>query len=149
VIHHHGSKERLRAVLEERAAAVVETMLAGYVRRLLSDGGPAGAALFERLYQATRAGVRALEQAGVVRSSMDDPVRDAFLLSNDPGMLLLQPLTSQVTGIDPLARDGWSAGRRKYSTSTREAFSCLPVQPGQRACRLAEIKEAGGRDVRR
>ena len=82
VIHHYGSKERLRAVLEERVAAFVESMLAelarvqeegastsvaelfadrlerepalaGYVRRLLCDGGPAGAALFERLYEAT------------------------------------------------------------------------------------------------
>jgi TetR/AcrR family transcriptional regulator, regulator of cefoperazone and chloramphenicol sensitivity len=141
VIHHYGSKERLRAVLEERVAAFVESMLAelarvqeegasasvaqliadrlerepalaGYVRRLLCDGGPAGAALFERLYQATRAGMRTLQQAGIVRPSRDDPVRDAFLLSNDLAMLLLRPLISQVTGIDPLARDGlvrWSA----------------------------------------
>ena len=98
VIHHYGSKEQLRAVLDERVAAFVESMLAelarvqeegastsvaelfadrlerepvlaGYVRRLLCDGGPAGAALFERLYQATRAGMRALQQAGIVRPS--------------------------------------------------------------------------------
>ncbi|MGH7512701.1 MAG: TetR/AcrR family transcriptional regulator, partial [Gemmatimonadales bacterium] len=79
VIHHYGSKEKLRAVLEERAAAFLESMLAdlariseeggsatlaglfadrlerepalaGYVGRLLCDGGPAGVALFERLY---------------------------------------------------------------------------------------------------
>ncbi|MGB6456938.1 MAG: TetR/AcrR family transcriptional regulator, partial [Streptosporangiaceae bacterium] len=96
VIHHYGSKENLRAVLEERVAAFVEAMLAdldrlpeeggsasvaelfagrlerepamaGYVRRLLCDGGPAGVALFGRLYQVTRAGMQALEQAGVVR----------------------------------------------------------------------------------
>jgi len=141
VIHHYGSKERLRAVLEERVAAFVESMLAelariqeeggsasvaelfadglerepalaGYVRRLLCDGGPAGAALFERLYQATQAGMLALRQAGIVRPSRDDQVRDAFLLSNDLAMLLLRPYISQVTGIDPLARDGlvrWSA----------------------------------------
>jgi len=141
VIHHYGSKERLRAVLEERVAGFVESMLAelarvqeegastglaqlfadrlerepdlaGYVRRLLCDGGPSGAALFERLYQATRAGLRDLEQAGVVRRSGDEQVRDAFLLSNDLAMLLLRPLISQVTGIDPLTRDGlvrWSA----------------------------------------
>lgn len=140
VIHHYGSKEQLRAVLEERVAALVESLLAelasvqeegastsiaqlfagrlerepalaGYVRRLLCDGGPAGAALFERLYQATRTGMRALEQAGIVRPSRDDPVRDAFLLSNDLAMLMLRPFISQVTGIDPLARDGlvrWS-----------------------------------------
>jgi TetR/AcrR family transcriptional regulator, regulator of cefoperazone and chloramphenicol sensitivity len=141
VIHHYGSKERLRAVLEERVAAFVESMLAelarapeeggsasvaelfadrlerepamaGYVRRLLCDGSPAGVALFGRLYQATRAGMRALEQAGVVRAARDEPVRDAFLLGNDLAMLLLRPHISQVVGIDPLARDGlvrWSA----------------------------------------
>ena len=140
VIHHYGSKENLRAVLEERVAAFVESMLAdlarvpeggsisvaelfadrlerepamaGYVRRLLCDGGPAGVALFERLYQVTRAGMQALGQAGVVRPSHDEPVRDAFLLSNDLAMLLFRPHLSQVVGIDPLSRDGlirWSA----------------------------------------
>ena len=77
VIHHYGSKAKLRAVLEERVAAFVESMLAelagapdeggsanvaelfadrlerepamaAYVRRLLVDGGPAGTALYRR-----------------------------------------------------------------------------------------------------
>lgn len=167
VIHHYGSKERLRAVLEERVAAFVESMLAelamvqeegasasvaelfadrlerepdlaGYVRRLLCDGGPAGAALFERLYEATRSGMRALEQAGVIRPSRDGRVRDAFLLSNDLAMLLLRPLISQVTGVDPLARDGlvrWSA--EVFDVYTGGVF--MPAAP----------KEAGTRDERR
>jgi hypothetical protein len=56
--------------------------------------------------------MRALGEAGVVRSSQDEPVRDAFLLANDLALLLLRPHISQVVGIDPLARDGlvrWSA----------------------------------------
>jgi len=141
VIHHYGSKENLRAVLEERVAAFVESMLAdlagvteeggsasvaelfadrlerepgmsGYVRRLLADGGPAGVDLFGRLYEVTRTGMEALEQAGVVRRSDDDVVRSAFLLSNDLAVLLFRPHLSQVVGIDPLSRDGlvrWSA----------------------------------------
>jgi AcrR family transcriptional regulator len=47
VIHHYGSKERLRAVLEERVAAFVESMLAELARvvtdrpvRELPKGGP-------------------------------------------------------------------------------------------------------------
>jgi hypothetical protein len=93
VIHHYGSKENLRAVLEERVAVFVESMLgdlarvpeeggsasvaglfadrleaepgvAGYVRRLPADGGPAGIALFERLYQVTVAGRHAGPGAG-------------------------------------------------------------------------------------
>jgi len=141
VIHHYGSKENLRAVLEDRVAAFVESMLAelagaaeqggsasvaelfadrlerepalaGYVRRLLVDGGPAGVALYERLFEVTQAGLRALEQAGAVRPAEDEPLRTAFLLGNDLAMVLLRPLISQVVGIDPLARDGlarWSA----------------------------------------
>jgi TetR/AcrR family transcriptional regulator, regulator of cefoperazone and chloramphenicol sensitivity len=141
VIHHYGSKENLRAVLEERVAAFVESMLAelarvteeggsaslaelfvdrlegepamaGYMRRLLADGSPAGVALFGRLYQVTVAGMRALEQAGVVRPSDDETVRNAFLLSNDLAVLLLRPHLTEVVGVDPLSRDGlvrWSA----------------------------------------
>lgn len=140
VIHHYGSKEKLRAVLDERVAAFVESMLAdlagvqeeggtttvaqlfsdrldsepamaGYIRRLLCDGGPGGVALFERLYQVARTGMQSLEQAGVVRTSRDGAVRDAFLLSNDLALLLLRPHISHVVGIDPLSREGllrWS-----------------------------------------
>jgi hypothetical protein len=69
-------------------------------------------ALFGRLLEVTRAGLQALEQAGVVRPAQDEPARSAFLLSNDLAMMLLRPHIFQVTGIDPLARDGlvrWSA----------------------------------------
>ena len=141
VIHHYGSKQKLREVLEERVAAFVESMLAelagapdkggsasvaelfadrlerepamaGYVRRLLADGGPAGMALYGRLFEVTQDSVRAMEQAGVVRPVQDELVRCAFLLSNDLALLLLRQPITQVAGIDPLARDGlarWSA----------------------------------------
>jgi TetR/AcrR family transcriptional regulator, regulator of cefoperazone and chloramphenicol sensitivity len=157
VIHHYGSKENLRTVLEERVAAFVETMLAdlarareegssasvaelfadqlerepamgAYVRRLLCDGGPPGVALFERLYQATRAGMQALEQAGAVRPARDEPVRNAFLLGNDLAMLLLRPHISRVTGIDPLAREGlarWSA--EVFDVYTSGLFAPVPA----------------------
>jgi hypothetical protein len=91
-----------------------EPAMAGYVRRLLADGGPAGVALYERLFEATRAGMQELQQAGVVRPALDERLRSAFLLGNDLAMLLLllRPHNWQVVGIDPLARDGlarWSA----------------------------------------
>jgi AcrR family transcriptional regulator len=141
VIHHYGSKEKLRDILDERVAAFIEALLAdlervpaeggsaslaqlfadrlerepvlaGYVRRLLGDGSPAGIALFRRLYRATQAGLRALEHAGVVRPGQDQAVRDAFLLCNDLAVVLLRPHIMQATGIDPLSREGlvrWSA----------------------------------------
>jgi len=135
VMHHYGSKENLRAVLEERVAAFVESMVAdlarvteegggasvaelfadrlerepemtGYVRRLLADGSPAGLDLFGRLYEVTRTGMEALERGGVVRRSNDEAVRNAFLLSNDLAVLLFRPHLSEVVGIDPLSREG-------------------------------------------
>lgn len=81
--------------------------MAGYVRRLLVDGGLAGVALYERLFEATRAGMQELQQVGVVRPALDERLRSAFLLGNDLAMLLLlRPHIWQVVGIDPLASDG-------------------------------------------
>lgn len=140
VIHHYGSKEKLREILDERVAVFIEALLAdlervseegaaaslaalfadrlesepamaSYLRRQLSDGSPAGMNLFARLYETTRSGMRALEQAGLIRPGSDQPVRDAFLLANDLALVLLRPHITQATGIDPLSRDGlarWS-----------------------------------------
>jgi len=172
VIHHYGSKERLRAVLEERVAAFVESMLAelarvpeeggsasvgglfadrlerepamaGYIRRLLCDGGPAGVTLFQRLYQATQVGMQALEQAGVVRPARDEPVRDAFLLSNDLAMLLLRPHISQVVGIDPLARDGLV----RWSAEVFDVYSAGVFMPAASSARAAERPATGSEEL--
>lgn len=62
--------------------------------------------MYERLFEATRAGMQELQQAGVVRPALDERLRSAFLLGNDLAMLLLRPHIWQVVGIDPLARDG-------------------------------------------
>ena len=99
--------------------------------------------MFERLYEATGAGLRALEQAGVVRPSRDGPVRDAFLLSNDLAMLLLRPLISQVTGVDPLARDGlvrWSA--EVFDVYTGGVF--MPAAPARAEGPPAAGDQGGG-----
>jgi TetR/AcrR family transcriptional regulator, regulator of cefoperazone and chloramphenicol sensitivity len=162
VIHHYGSKEKLRAVLDGRVAAFVESMLAdlarvpeggsasvaelfadrlerepglaGYVRRLLADGGPAGIALFERLYQVTVAGMQALEQAGVIRPSRDGAVRSAFLLSNDLAVLVLRPHLSQVAGIDPLSRDGLV----RWSAEVTDVYTGGVFMPGPAASQAGE-----------
>jgi TetR/AcrR family transcriptional regulator, regulator of cefoperazone and chloramphenicol sensitivity len=171
VIHHYGSKEKLREVLEERVADFVDAMLAdlerapdeggsasvaelfagrlerepamaGYIRRLLSDGGTAGISLFARLYQATQAGMRSMEAAGVVRPARDDAVRNAFLLSNDLALVLLRPHITQVTGIDPLSRTGlvrWSA--EVFDVYSNGVFA-LPAGPGL-AADVAQHTEQG------
>ena len=174
VIHHYGSKENLRAVLEERIAAFTESMLAdlaripeeggstsvaelfadrverepamaGYMRRLLCDGGPAGLAFFGRLYEVTRTGMQAMEQAGVVRASNDDAVRTAFLLSNDLAILLFRPHLSEVVGIDPLSRDGlvrWSA--EVVDVYTQGVF--MPDPAASQAGKAHAKGEYGGAD---
>ena len=168
VIHHYGSKENLRAVLEERVAAFVESMLAdlarvpeeggsasvaglfadrlerepgmaGYVRRLLADGGPAGIALFERLYQVTVTGMQALERAGVIRPSRDEAVRSAFLLSNDLAMLLLRPHLSRAAGIDPLSRDGLV----RWSAEVADVYMGGVFTPGPAAIQAGERHQKG------
>ena len=89
-----------------------EPVMVDYVRRLLLDGGEAADALFARLFEATVAGMRSLAEAGVVRPTQDERIRTAFLLANDLSLVLLRRQIAQVTGTDPLSREGlvpWTA----------------------------------------
>lgn len=178
VIHHYGSKDKLRAVLEERVAAFVESMLAelarapeqggsstvaelfasrldrepataGYVRRLLVDGGPAGVALDERLFEATRAGMQELQQAGVVRPALGERLRSAFLLGNDPAMLLLLRTSGRWSGSTRWPVTGSPAGRPGHSTSTPTAcLSRRPRRPRPKTRQCSDLSEAPTGDTR-
>lgn len=135
VMHHYGSKDRLRDAVDRRAVAFFEEMIGelarigeeggsaslaelfagrleseptmtAYVRRLLADGGEAADALFGKLFEATAAGMRSLVAAGIARPAGDEPVRAAFLLANDLAVVLLRRQIGQATGADPLSRDG-------------------------------------------
>ena len=164
VMHHYGSKEGLRDAVDRRAAAFFEEMLGelgrvgeeggsaslaelvgarlkdepvmvDYVRRLLLDGGDAANALFEKLFDATEAGMRSLVDAGVIRPAADERTRTAFLLANDLALLLLRRQIARVTGTDPLARAGlaaWTAA--VMDVHTRGIFAAplgAAVPPGQ------------------
>jgi TetR/AcrR family transcriptional regulator, regulator of cefoperazone and chloramphenicol sensitivity len=141
VIHHFRSKDGLKEAVDRHAAKFVEDLLsemegvggeagsatlagvfadrlegepalAGYVRRLLYEGGEAGDALFARLLDATLSGMESLTEAGVVRRGQDETLRAAFLLANDLAMILLRSQIEAATGVDPLDRAGlvrWSA----------------------------------------
>jgi TetR/AcrR family transcriptional regulator, regulator of cefoperazone and chloramphenicol sensitivity len=141
VIHHFGSKDGLKDAVDNYAAGFVKDMLdeasrlgshsqglhlaelfagrleeeralAGYVRRLLYEGGEAGGALFSRLLEATVAGMRSMAEAGVLRRAGDDNLRAAVLLANDLAMILLRDQITAAIGIDPLEKTGlqrWSA----------------------------------------
>jgi AcrR family transcriptional regulator len=141
VMHHYGSKDGLKDAVDRRAVAFFEEMIGelarigeeggstslaelfaarlerepvivDYVRRLLLDGGEAADALFARLFESTVAGMRSLVKAGVVRPAQDERIRTAFLLANDLSLVLLRRQIAQVTGTDPLSREGlvpWTA----------------------------------------
>ncbi|MHB8294306.1 MAG: TetR/AcrR family transcriptional regulator [Acidimicrobiales bacterium] len=146
IVHHFGSKERLREVVDrhvldtfdrvlgelrakgspdpgnagelyEPAAtgSLAEAMLAhlppgspvpAYLRRLLLDGGDAGAQLFARLYELARTTLDAMVKAGMASPGQDPAVRAAFLMINDLAMLLLRDQLNGVLGFDPLSKAG-------------------------------------------
>jgi AcrR family transcriptional regulator len=159
VIHHFGTKEGLKEAVDKHAAKFVEDLLAemdslgtdggsaslaelfadrlvaepalaGYVRRLLYEGGEAGDALFKRLFDATCSGMEGLVEAGVIRRGGDQALRAAFLLANDLATILLRSQIEAATGVDPLNRAGlvrWSA--EVMDIYVNGIFASLPSTP--------------------
>lgn len=148
VVHHFGTKARLREAVDARVTEVFATLLGqlgdadaqagefmsiaaafhdrvgadgtllAYLRRLLIDGGPAATALFGSLYAATVSGLAELESAGALRPTADSAARAAFLLINDLAVVLLREEVTRVLGVDPLSR----AGLRRWGTTVMEIY---------------------------
>lgn len=148
VVHHFGTKARLREAVDARVTGVFAQLLEqfgdtdlqggefvsmasafhdqvgsdgsvlAYLRRLLIDGGPAATALFGSLYAATKGMLADLESAGVVRPTVDAPARAAFLLINDLAVVLLRDEVERVLGVDPLSR----AGLRRWGNTVMEIY---------------------------
>jgi AcrR family transcriptional regulator len=165
VMHHFGSKDGLKDAVDRRVASLFDRMLTAlealgeagaggsvaqlmadelerqpglslYMRRLLLDGGEAAAALFDRLLEISRSGMRALGEAGIVRPTSDEELRTAFLLVNDLAVILLRDQLTRTTGADPLSRDGlqrWST--TVFDVYTNGVFAIPPAdaaaQPGE------------------
>lgn len=140
VVHHFGSKEGLRDVVDQHVVEMFDGMLAemtrpgaadifdpaasgslvemvarhlppdsplpAYLRRLLLDGGDAGARLFRRLFDVGQGTLGALAEAGMATPGRDPQVRAAFLLVNDLAVLLLRDHLTEVLGVDPLSEEG-------------------------------------------
>ena len=173
VMHHYGSKDGLKDAVDRRAAAFFEEMLGelarigeqggsaslaelfaarleaqpamvDYVRRLLLDGGHAADALFGKLFGTTLAGMCSLVEAGVVRPAQDEQTRTAFLLANDLSLVLLRRQITQITGTDPLTREGlarWTAAVMDVYTGGIFAAPAGLAVPGKPA---SEQPAAGG-----
>ncbi len=77
-----------------------------YLGRMLVAGGPAGSALFRRLYEVSREVLSRMAAAGSASAGADPEVRAAFLLVNDLAVLILRDRISEVLGVDPLSALG-------------------------------------------
>lgn len=135
IIHHFGSKDGLCRALDEAVldrmeqavqavsssapatdlveqqaqeiAAVIRDapVLADYIGRALSERGEAGVALFERMAERARGGLRAAARAGNLRPGVDRhwaPLQLILLLF---GPFMLRPLIEEALG-DSLLSDG-------------------------------------------
>jgi AcrR family transcriptional regulator len=81
-----------------------------YLGRMLVSGGPAGSALFRRLYEVSREALTRMAGEGTVSSGADPAARAAFLLVNDLAVLILRDRIREVLGADPLS----AAGARRW-----------------------------------
>lgn len=125
VVHHFGSKQRLREAVDEHVLALVRDgklramtgsvvptgdeyaalaeehlPVMGYLARALVDGSEIGLRLYERLHADAVGYLAAGVEAGVLRPSEDDEARAAVLLNNGLATLLLEPHLERVLATD-------------------------------------------------
>ncbi|GIH78811.1 TetR/AcrR family transcriptional regulator [Planobispora longispora] len=159
VIHHFGSKEGLRAVVDEYVAGVFDGMFAraaageldlsdgasfaeallkdlppgspipGYLRRLLLSGDAAGTRIFRRWFAASRAMLDALAAAGQMAPGRDPEVRTAFVMSADLVLLLLRDQLADVLGADPLGPEGTARWAGEVLDIYRDGLFCTEGEP--------------------
>jgi TetR/AcrR family transcriptional regulator, regulator of cefoperazone and chloramphenicol sensitivity len=159
VIHHFGSKERLREAVDAHVVGIFDAMLdemgsgdwreglgtsfpegvmrrlpsgspvPTYLRRLLLAGSPAAAQLFRRLYAVSRAWVDRATELGILSQSGDMTVRTAFLLINDLAVLLLREHLADVLGVDPLSPEGLVRWAEEIVAVYRDGIFASEVKP--------------------
>ncbi len=101
--------------------------LPAYLRRLLLDNDPAGAALFGRWYALTRRLLDSMTEMGVARPGEDPAVRAAFLLVNDLSLVLLRNQIAAAIGVDPLTPEGVTRWAKEVTAVyLRGAFVAAP-----------------------
>jgi AcrR family transcriptional regulator len=95
-----------------------DSAIPAYLGRMLVSGGPAGAALFRRLYEVSRDALSGMAAGGSVSAGTDPEVRAAFLLVNDLAVLILRDRIREVLGIDPLS----AAGLRRWGAEVLRVY---------------------------
>ena len=107
-----------------------DSPIPAYLGRMLACGGPAGAALFARLYALSQDALARLVAAGQAAAGGDPDVRAAFLLVNDLAVLILRDRLRDVLGADPLS----AAGLRRWGGEVQLIYgqglgASPPVRP--------------------
>ncbi|MGO8687330.1 MAG: TetR/AcrR family transcriptional regulator [Candidatus Dormibacteria bacterium] len=128
VVHHFGSKDGLRAAVDESVLALfldrfevlprdlpadqlsrqmadifsnvlgTSPEIRSYLRRCLLDETPAGTTIFDQVVAATRRGLELLERAGGIRADSDPEWRPFQVLSVILGPLLMEPVIQRHIG---------------------------------------------------
>jgi AcrR family transcriptional regulator len=135
VLRHYGSKDGLRAAVDEHVVAVFAGLfdevaptapgadaaglaeqiarrlpaaspVPAYLARLLITADATATALFARLLELSRDLFGAMVASGRASDGADPLVRAAFLLVNDLGVILLRPVLTSALGFDPLSPAG-------------------------------------------
>lgn len=103
-----------------------DSPLAGYLRRLLLAGDPAGVAMFRRWFDDSLRMLDAMTAAGLAGESDDPSVRAAFMLAADMALLLLrEPLTAAL-GFDPMSGPGLRRWAAEVAAITRHGIFISP-----------------------
>ena len=128
MVHHFGSKDGLRAAVDESVLALfldrfevlprdlpadqlsrqmadifsnvlgTSPEIRSYLRRCLLDETPAGTTIFDQVVAATRRGLELLERAGGIRANSDPEWRPFQVLSVILGPLLMEPVIQRHIG---------------------------------------------------
>ena len=129
--------ELSESVTDPGSTSLVEALAAGfpsdsplpaYLRRLLLTGDQAARDLFQRWYADSVAVMDELIAAGVARPGANPAVRAAILLSNDLGLIMLRPYLEEVTGLDPLSKEGAVAYVNEAVLMYTEGTFQVPMQ---------------------
>lgn len=109
-VEHHLADFAARDDLDEATSAIAsmasEPDLFAYFGRALSDGGEAGARLFDKLFALSRAFLLQGIEQGLVRPVEDPDALATLLLVNDVGLVLMRAHVTRALGIDPYSPEG-------------------------------------------